>query len=113
MNCMKCGREIDAEEAFCPICLELMEKCPIRPDVVVQLPNRQESPAKKATSRKRPLTAEEMVQKLKKRNRVLIILSALLLCAIIALTILSVDALRELDVQRFLGKNYNTAETIN
>lgn len=113
MNCMKCGREINAEEAFCPICLELMEKCPIRPDVVVQLPNRQEPTIKKAPIRKRTPTPEEMVQKLKNRNRILIVTLALLLCACTALALLSIDALRELDVQRFLGKNYNTVETTN
>lgn len=113
MNCMKCGREIDAEDAFCPICLGLMEKYPIRPDVVVQLPNRQEPPAKKAPSRKRAPAPEEMVLKLKKRNRILIVTLALLLCACTALALLSIDALRELDVQRFLGKNYNTVETTN
>lgn len=111
MNCMKCGREIAAEEAFCPICLELMEKCPVRPDVVIQLPNRQESPVKKAPGRKRSLSPEEQILKLKKRNRLLIILLLLLTCITIVLALLSIDALRELDVQRYRGKNYFTVET--
>lgn len=112
MNCMKCGREIAADEAFCPVCLELMEKCPVRPDVVVQLPNRKEASTKKPSQRKRVHTPEEMVLKLKKRNRILIVLLVLLLCVNLVLTMLSIDALRELAGQRYLGKNYFTVETV-
>ena len=49
MNCMKCGREIDEAQAFCAGCLEEMEKYPVKPDVVVKLPNRQ------LLTQKRPL----------------------------------------------------------
>lgn len=111
MNCMKCGREIDSNQAFCPICLELMAKCPVKADVVVQLPNHQETLPKKVAPRKRGPTPEEQVQKLKKANRWLVGAVVVLLCISTVLTFLSIDVLRELDVQRFLGQNYSTVET--
>ena len=52
MNCMKCGREIGDDQAFCSGCLELMAQHPVKPDVVVNLPLHREAPVKKAPPRK-------------------------------------------------------------
>lgn len=111
MNCLKCGREIDDSQAFCPKCLELMEQCPVKPDVVVQLPNRQEEQARKSAHRKKLRTPEEQIARLKRRNRWLTVLVCLLLLASMFLAYLSIDFFRRLDVQKFLGQNYSTAET--
>ena len=47
MNCMKCGRKYDSDQAFCPHCLDQMAKNPVRPDVIINLPNRQDVSPKK------------------------------------------------------------------
>ena len=112
MNCMKCGREIDGKQAFCPKCLELMEQCPVKPDVVVQLPLRQDQ-AKKPVSRKRVRTPEEQVQRLKRTNHWLTAIICLLLVACTLLAYISIDFFKQLDVQRFLGQNYSTVESID
>ncbi len=112
MNCMKCGREIAENEVFCPKCLESMEQCPVKPDVVVQLPNRQDDQIKRITHRKKTRTPEEQIQRLRRKNRHLALIAALLLVACAFLTFLSIDFFKQLDVQRFLGQNYSTAETI-
>ena len=111
MNCIKCGREISENEVFCPKCLELMEQCPVKPDIVVQLPVRQMDPVKRPVSRKKLRTPEEQILRLKRRNRFLAATVCLLLAACIFLTFLSIDYFRQLDVQRFLGQNYSTVET--
>ena len=112
MNCLKCGRKLEGDHAFCPKCLEQMAACPVRPDTVIKLPNRQEATPKKPTSRKKVRTPEEQIKHLKKTNARLII--ALCLLAIVAslLVFLSVDYIKQLDVQRFLGQNYSTVETM-
>lgn len=112
MNCMKCGREIGENQTFCPKCLELMEKYPVKADVVIKLPHRPDPAIKKAQSRKKLRTPEEQVLRLKKRNRWLTAIACVLLLTSIFLAFLSVDVLRQLDVQRFLGQNYSTIETI-
>ncbi len=113
MNCMKCGRELEGDQAFCPKCLEQMAQSPVRSDVVVKLPDRQEPAPKRNVPRKKVRTPEEQITRLKKRNRWLIGAVCLLLLLNGLLTYLSIDIFRQLDVQRFLGKNYSTVETIN
>lgn len=113
MNCMKCGRETLSDQVFCPHCLEEMAKNPIRPDVIINLPSRPDASQKRAAPRKRVLTPEEQIRRLKKVNKFLII--GLFLTALLAgiFASISIDFFKQLDVQRFLGQNYSTVETIN
>ena len=113
MNCMKCGRENSDDHAFCPRCLELMEKHPVKPDIVVQLPARREVPQKKVQPRKKVRTPQEQILILKRRNRWLIAVAVLLLVACLLLLSLCIDYFRQLDVQKFLGQNYSTVETVD
>ena len=113
MNCMKCGREISDDQVFCPKCLEQMDACPVKPDIVVQLPQRRESQPKKPQSRKKAPTPEEQVLRLKRKNRWLRAIVCLLLLISLGLAYLSLDFFHQLDVQKFLGKNYTTVETTN
>lgn len=111
MNCMKCGRQIEEGQAFCPQCLELMDACPVKSDIVIKLPSRPEVAVKKPQPRKKARTPEEQIGRLKKRNRWMTAIACLLLLLVILLSLLSIDVIRQLDVQRFLGQNYSTAET--
>lgn len=70
MTCMKCGREIPAEQVFCDGCLEVMEKYPVKRDAAIHLPLRKEqSSSKKQGGRRRQLPPEEQVVFLRKRLR--------------------------------------------
>ena len=111
MNCMKCGREIGEDQVFCSKCLEAMEKSPVNSDVVVMLPVRSDTPVKKYSPRKKPLSLEEQILRLKRRNRWLTAAVCLLLTLAIVLAMISIDVFRQLDVQKFLGQNYSTVET--
>ena len=71
MNCMKCGREIGEDRVCCPDCLENMEKYPVKPGAVVQIPVRKE-PSRKQAPRKKQLTPEEQNLRLRKVIRFLV-----------------------------------------
>jgi len=67
-RCIKCGKETQDGHIFCESCLTVMDAYPVKPDTAIHLPDRQEAP-KKAVPRKRVLTPEEQVERLKKANR--------------------------------------------
>ena len=108
MNCMKCGREIPSEDVFCSDCLADMEKYPVKPGVVVQIPTRPAAPAVKKTV-KRILSPEEQVKYLRKQVRRLwgaLILSLLLTAAAVGL---AVYGLQEGEIQFLPGQNYSSS----
>ena len=109
MNCMKCGVEIRDGEAFCEKCLAEMEKYPVRPNTVIQIPYRPASTPKKSFQRR--ITPEEQIAALRKKCRraSIALLVAWLLIGILG-TMVGVTVY-ELDVQRLLGQNYSTVET--
>ena len=87
MKCMKCGREMNTEQTFCPLCLEGMEAYPVRPGTVIQLPRRQEpSSIRKVIPRRKPLTPEERIRRMRKR---ILRLQLLLLVCILAIVLLA------------------------
>lgn len=45
MTCLKCGRE--TEQTFCEECLRVMDKYPIKPGTIVQLPRERRSTPKR------------------------------------------------------------------
>ena len=67
MKCLKCGRELETEQVFCNDCLLEMDKYPIAPNAVVQLPMRQPAPAVRKTTYRRTVSPEEQIHILKKR----------------------------------------------
>lgn len=86
MYCMKCGRETSGDQTFCQDCLLEMEKYPVEPGTVVQLPRRNAASSPRKNSRRRAQPLEEQVAGLTKRVRVLSVLLALslLLAAVLA-----------------------------
>lgn len=79
MYCLKCGRESIDDQVFCDACLEGMSHYPVKPDTAVNLPSRESpAPVKKQVPRKRPLTPEEQVTRLRKHVRRLTVLLAVL-----------------------------------
>ena len=87
MGCMKCGRDTLEDQVFCETCREDMKKHPIKPNIVVQLPQRKPASGIKrpAPARRRPLTHEEQIRKLRGRNRGLVALWLITLALLIAM----------------------------
>jgi hypothetical protein len=106
---MKCGREIDDNQAFCEYCLIDMELHPVKPGTVILLPKQETAAPRKPLRKKKPVLApEEQLPKLKQKVWALRII-ALLLSALLGVTsYFAYEAITELDIQRLLGQNYNT-----
>ena len=106
---MKCGRETISEQVFCPDCLAEMEKYPVRPGTVVQLPSRKTAAVVKKAPKKRTVPPEEQLKVLKKRCRTLLI--ALIVMTILAVTLAfpAVEHFRETHFK--IGQNYTTVTT--
>ena len=85
MTCMKCGAEIAETQVFCDHCLEVMEAYPVKRDVHIHLPKREEAPvtAKRAARKKRTPTPEEQLSQLRMkvlRLRLAVAILVFLLC---------------------------------
>lgn len=109
MNCIKCGREIDPGEVFCSICLEEMEKHPVKPGTVVLLPPKQAEYLPKKQPRRRHIPSpEDQVKRLKRRCRILVAVLLLTLAAAGFLGYVAREAIGQLDIQKFWGQNYSS-----
>ena len=107
MGCIKCGRDTVSDQVFCPDCLLEMQKYPVRPGTVVQLPVRKNSSSsKKQQSKKRTVPPEEQVKVLKKRCRVLFLL---LIAVTLIAAALAFPAVEHMTENHFkIGQNYTT-----
>lgn len=107
MHCMKCGREIGEGQVFCPDCLLVMAKYPVKPGTAILLPKRREVPfAKRAVPRRKMLTPEEQIRKLRKSLRTVFalwLITFLLFCAALYPAILHLAG----EVQLLPGQNYS------
>ena len=71
-KCPKCGRDAAENMAFCSECLAEMEKYPVKPGVVVLLPQHEKA-AKAPKRRQASVPVEEQLLKLKKRVSTLVL----------------------------------------
>jgi len=106
--CPKCGREAAENMAFCAECLAEMEKYPVKPGVVVLLPQHEKSTRPPKRRHIPTVQPEEQLLKLKKR------VTALTLALILALGAAGVlgwmaasDYLKNTDV-KLPGQNYSS-----
>ena len=109
MGCMKCGRDIVEGQVFCSECLEKIERYPVKPGTPVLLPNRRKEAPKKAPTR-RKLSSEEQIRRLRRLNRTLSFLLALSLMVSIFLGYIAVLHLMEEETFA-LGQNYTSIGT--
>ena len=106
MNCMKCGREIAAEDVFCADCLAEMEKYPVQPGTVVLLPKRRDNSSVKKAAKRRVITAEEQLAGLRKW---VIWLALALIACIVAIVLMFKPTMHYIRDEHFeIGQNYST-----
>ena len=111
MNCMKCGRETAADNAYCYVCLAEMEKFPVRPGTVILLPTQEPPLPKKTVRKKKPaLSPDEQIPLLKKKVWFLRLIALVLTLLLTAISVVAIQAVTELDWQRLLGQNYSTMD---
>lgn len=104
LKCIKCGRETISEQVFCPDCQVEMQRYPVRPGTVVQLPPRQETSNVKKVSRKKTISLEEQVESLKKQVRTLWL--SLILVSILAVSLSIPTYQHWKEGQKKIGQNY-------
>ena len=109
VNCMKCGRETMGDAVFCDDCLEHMARHPVPANTLVYVPSEKDRASAKKHSTVAPvITAEDQVKRLTRKVHALGLLLALALGAAVFFGLLSADALHELSVSDFIGKNYTS-----
>lgn len=86
MYCLRCGIETKNDQVFCENCLTNMERHPVKPGTPIKLPKRGESPAVKRQPRRKTLSPEEQILRLKTQQRTLLALlgAALVLLSVFA-----------------------------
>lgn len=111
-NCMKCGRPCAANQAFCGECLADMERHPVKPGVVVLLPQQERAARSVPRRRHTVLPPEEQLAKLKKQVLALWLALILALGAVGALGwFLFKDHLAHQAEIVLPGQNYSAEET--
>ena len=107
MYCMKCGREVEGEEVFCPECLAQMEQEPIAMNASVKIPCQ---PPYNNRPRRPSVHLEEEVKRLERSNERMRIWVVLLATAVFLLT-LAIYHKEVVQVVEDLGKNYSIVES--
>ena len=107
MYCMKCGREVEDGQVFCPECLDLMKLEPIPIRSSVKIPRQ---PSKNSKARRPAIHYEEEVRRLEKTNERLRIWVILLAMSTILLA-MAMYHREVVQVVEDLGKNYSIVET--
>lgn len=111
MGCMRCGRKTEEDQAFCSGCLQSMDRYPVDPDTVVQLPRRKNTPSPRKVSRRRALSPEERIAVLRRRTRRLAIALTVL---VLAFVLLAIPTVRFLIGTRYRpGQNYKILPSIS
>ena len=113
MHCMKCGRETRETQVFCDSCLAIMSGKPVKPDTVVQLPVRPAPQTKKPAPRKRTLTAEEKLSRLRGAVKWMSLAMTCLVLALVVTVSLLLQSEPANQSEHGIGQNYNTVDTVN
>ncbi len=91
MSCLKCGKDTQDRNVFCPDCLQVMRAYPVKPGTAIHILRREPlSAEKRQPSRRRVIPAEEQLPLLHRTIRRLyavIFVLFLLLCTAITLLV--------------------------
>ena len=114
MGCLKCGRDVAPGQVFCQDCLTEMQKYPVDPATAIHLPLRKNPGPAKRAQRRRPLSPEEQVKRLRARLRGAILWAVLFTLLAV---LLAYPAWRFLThSEKPIGRNYSvviTEETVD
>lgn len=108
MTCLKCGRETD--QTFCDLCRAEMEKYPVKPGTIVQLPKDRAALGKRQQSRRQAVPPEVRIAAQRLTIRRLSRAVAVLLTLVILLGLAIFRILRGTN-ERPTGQNYSTMST--
>lgn len=109
MNCLKCGRETEGEQVFCPKCQAVMEKHPVPQQAEPRIPQRKESTVVRRAPKRKTVSPEEQVKVLK--TRVIRMAIVLFLAVAIIVLILPSAISHMLEDKAKPGQNYSVVTT--
>ena len=107
MYCMKCGREVEGEQVFCPECLEQMGQEPVSITSSVKIPRQ---PPRNSKSHRPTIHLEEEVKRLERSNGRLRAWVVLLATASVLLS-MAMYHKQVVKAVEDLGKNYSIVES--
>ena len=110
MQCMKCGREAEPHQVFCPECLAVMEKFPVKPGTHVTIPVRPKREYVPQVKKEKP---EEIILRLQKKVRALAITAAVLFAALSLSAFLLYVQLTAPQEGPAIGSNYSTTDPVD
>lgn len=106
MGCLKCGRDTEPGQVFCPTCLASMKQYPVKPGTPVSIPNR---PKRKSTSGPKREEPSEQIQRLQRTVLRLTVMVFLLFTLLgTSLVILANHYLTTDHNLPAIGQNYST-----
>lgn len=106
MKCLKCGRECD--QTFCQSCREEMDRYPVRPGTIIQLPkDRSAAYVRRDPNWRSKISPEEQLSQQKRTIRRLGRAVAVLLVLLVFMVFILIRVLRGPD-QPPVGQNYST-----
>jgi len=113
LACMKCGRDTLEGRVFCQECREDMKNYPVKPNVVVQLPQHKgTAPVKRAAvPRRRILSNAEVIRRLRRRCRTFVALWLVTLLLLLPATYFAAKYFFGESV-KLPGQNYSTYTTV-
>ena len=112
MRCMKCGREIADQQAFCENCLTEMAKYPVKPNATVHIPLRNEAPVVKKKPRKlRDAKAEDLLRRKKLMIRCLWVALAVAVAGFLITAGMLLQLMHATKTAPNIGQNYGTVST--
>ena len=110
MQCMKCGRDLEAGEVFCTECRENMKQYPVKPGTVVQLPYRPDvATPKKPQPRRKTVTQEERLKMLEDLSRRMALALVIAIALILGLGYTVVSQHLENREKLAPGQNYSVS----
>lgn len=106
MLCIKCGRETEENQVFCPACLASAQTAPVKPGTPVTIPSR---PRKIYSTPVKAEKPEEIILRLRRQMRILRLTIVALLISLIFCVAAIIFHYSTTDHNAFaIGQNYST-----
>ena len=111
-QCLKCGKKTDGKAVFCSGCQEVMDRYPVRPGAVAQIPTRPAVTPTKAKPSNPTAVLNELIGRQRTLIRWLFSVTALLSVLLLATAAMLLQTLKTEQPSRpTIGKNYTTSTT--
>ena len=108
MHCLRCGREIKDDQVFCFLCESVMVKQPVKPNTVINLPDRSARTRTQTNPVRKPQKQEDDSEELRQIIRQL----RLWVCMLMAALMICVGILTWQELTReekpAIGQNYSS-----